>query len=294
MSRPIVIPPKDSPFQVSAAHHTSKNSTSIWNPKMAVSESPVIFGVPGDAQPESGCIPDIRKIIRIFEDAGIPCCMAGTSALVWFGAWRLRCDWEICVLTEKMSEAVELLKSDPHDKTYQPWMAESFFPGSLAHTWPRFKLRGVSLRFQIFPSNDSHFDIYEVDRSPSGLPYPKLESYAQSLLDTRRIVGLADLVDGMNLSEEWGEKHLDLDKTTDVVYAEQMDAKILASVPPGEDPLDYAGVPAQATPLREIWQEIVRGKERRISVELPVGYFATRFFAHGQGDARLDTSRTYV
>ncbi|PLB51558.1 hypothetical protein P170DRAFT_461770 [Aspergillus steynii IBT 23096] len=261
---------------------------------MAVTESPVDFGLPGDTIPERCGVREIRDVTRILEDAGIPCCMAGASALVWFGAWRVRCDFEICVPTEKVSQAVELLKSDPHDKVYQPWKPENFQPGALTHTFPRFKLRGVSLRFQILPSDDCAFNIYDVDRSPSGLPYPKLESYAQSLLDTQRRVDLTDLIDGMNLTEEWGEEHLNLDKMTDVAYAKQKNAKILASMLPGEDPFDYPGVPAHARPLREIWQEIDRGKQKRISLELPVEYFATRFFAYGQGDPRLDTTRPHV
>ncbi|KAE8314567.1 hypothetical protein BDV41DRAFT_575527 [Aspergillus transmontanensis] len=179
-------------------------------------------------------------------------------------------------------------------KVYQPWEPELFQYRSLAYTFPRFRLHGIALRFQIHPSDDAYFNIYDVDRSPSGLPYPKLESFAQSLLDTQRRSNLFDLVDGMNLSEEWGEGHLNLDKTPDVAYAKQQNEKMAASAAPGEDPLDYHGVPTHPTPLREIWQEIVRGEQKRIGIELPTEYFATRFFAHGQGDPRLDTTRDYV
>jgi hypothetical protein len=38
-------------------------------------------------------------------------------------------------------------------------------------------------------------------------------------------VALADLVDGMNLTEEWGEGHLDLKGTNDVEWAEEKNAK---------------------------------------------------------------------
>ncbi|KAB8209896.1 hypothetical protein BDV34DRAFT_210038 [Aspergillus parasiticus] len=217
---------------------------------MVAFESPVDFGLPGEVAPEGGGIPDIRKVTRISKDAGIPCCMTGASALVWFGAGRVRWDSEICVPTEKMNQAVQLLN-----------------------------LRSIALRFQIHPSDDSYSNIYDVDRSPSGLPYPKLESFAQSLLDTQRRSDLSDLVDGMNLN---------------VAYAKQQNEKMAASAAPGEDPLDYHGVPTHPTPLREIWQEIVRGEQKRIGIELPTEYFATRFFAHGQGDPRLDTTRDYV
>ncbi|KAE8330033.1 hypothetical protein BDV39DRAFT_213505 [Aspergillus sergii] len=239
---------------------------------MVAFESLVDFGLPGEVAPEGGGIPDIRKVTRILEDAGIPCCMTGASALVLFGLG------DICPHGE-MNQAVQLLKSDPHDKVYHPWEPELFQYGNLAHTFPRFRLRGIALRFQIHPSDDAYFNIYDVDRSPSGLPYPKLESFAQSLLDTQRRSDLSDLVDGMNLN---------------VAYARQQNEKMAALAAPGEDPSDYHGVPTHPTPVQEVWQGIVRGKQKRIGIELPTEYFATRFFAHGQGDPRLDTTRNYV
>lgn len=57
---------------------------------MVVFESPVDFGLPDDTLPERSGVLDIRKVTRIFEEADIPCCMGGASALVWFGAWRVR------------------------------------------------------------------------------------------------------------------------------------------------------------------------------------------------------------
>jgi hypothetical protein len=54
--------------------------------------SPADFGSPGDAFASEGCygITDILKVVDIFEKAGITCCMAGISALKWFGAGRVR------------------------------------------------------------------------------------------------------------------------------------------------------------------------------------------------------------
>lgn len=53
----------------------------------------------------------------------------------------------------------------------------------------------------------------------TGIPFPKLEVFAQSLLDTSNLVDLEDLIDDMNLSTAWGEEHLDLDGTTEVDWA---------------------------------------------------------------------------
>jgi hypothetical protein len=48
-----------------------------------------------------------------------------------------------------------------------------------------------------------------------GLPYPTLPVYAQSLLDGKLGVDLDDLIDGMNLTIECGERNLDLEGTVD-------------------------------------------------------------------------------
>ncbi|KAK8040906.1 hypothetical protein PG994_013913 [Apiospora phragmitis] len=119
-----------------------------------------------------------------------------------------------------------------------------------------------------------------------GLPYPKPEYLVQSLLETQRLVDLEDLVDGMNLSEEWGEQHLDLDRTCSVEYAQWKDGQIRATIPQTQfsclmELNDYP------KPLRPIWKEIVQTKERRIGVELPKEDYLTRFFPVGREDPRL-------
>lgn len=47
------------------------------------------------------------------------------------------------------------------------------------------------------------------------LPYPKLPIYAQSLPDTMNFVDLEDLIDGMNLTLDWGMENLDPDGIID-------------------------------------------------------------------------------
>lgn len=57
-----------------------------------VVEARLDFGLPGDAiASEAGAgATDILKVIKILEDAGITCCVAGAGALIWFGAGRVR------------------------------------------------------------------------------------------------------------------------------------------------------------------------------------------------------------
>jgi len=53
-------------------------------------------------------------------------------------------------------------------------------------------------------------------RSQKGIPYPKLDVYIQSLIDTYNMVALHDVIDGSDVSEDWGEKNLELTGTIDV------------------------------------------------------------------------------
>lgn len=54
-----------------------------------------------------------------------------------------------------------------------------------------------------------------------GLPFPRLDLLAQSLIEIMEYVDLADLVDGMNLTEEWGLDNLDLEGLTDTEWAQR-------------------------------------------------------------------------
>ena len=67
------------------------------------------------------------------------------------------------------------------------------------------------------PSEACHLEVKSenIEFSPIGLPYPTLPVYAQSLLDGGNGVDLDDLIDGMNLTPEWGEENLLLEGTVD-------------------------------------------------------------------------------
>lgn len=123
-----------------------------------------------------------------------------------------------------------------------------------------------------------------------GLPYPKLDVLAQALLDTANDVAITDLVDGMDLDGEWAASHLDLDRTHDVVWAEQLNAKLKASEPPGRE---LFGVSTDPAPIRPLWEEAVNNKEQRLGPEMPKESFVTRFRIVGSGDPRL-RDRNYV
>ncbi|PVH73495.1 hypothetical protein DL98DRAFT_431233 [Cadophora sp. DSE1049] len=243
-----------------------------------------------DAAPGSGGhgTLEILGVIKLFEDNGIACCVIGTSALKYFGAWRIRHDWELCVPTELLEKASSLLRSDPHDTIFEPAKHERPQIRSLIHTFPRFKFKGINLFFDLVPAHDAHIICHpsNFEWSRTGLPYPKLDSYAQSLLDTLSWVDITDLIDGMDLTEEWGATHLDLDKTNDVAWAFDKNEKIRASVPLtlGSCFLEVDEGPLS---LREIWDNEVRTKAKRLGEETPKEVYLTRFRVRGSRDPRL-------
>lgn len=125
-----------------------------------------------------------------------------------------------------------------------------------------------------------------------GLPYPILEIFAQSLLDTNDITAITDLIDGMDLTEQWGLKFLKLDAENDVTWTHQKNEKIRGSIPASPDSCLYE-LPINIINLKETWCAIVRDKERRIGAEYSEGYYATRFRGRGTGDPR-STERYHV
>ncbi|WEW56323.1 hypothetical protein PRK78_001766 [Emydomyces testavorans] len=114
-----------------------------------------------------------------------------------------------------------------------------------------------------------------------GLPYPKLQVYVQSLIDSRNLVDLEDLVDGMDLSEEWGEQSLDLNGSTDAEWARNYIKALEA------DKARLIYIDPEPTPKREIWQECVQNKQRRMGWKYPPEIYATRFRKFGSKDPRL-------
>jgi hypothetical protein len=133
---------------------------------------------------------------------------------------------EICVPSQLKERAEALLKSEKYASSYislPPWPFPS--SASLSHTYTRFKAAAVSFYFVLVPSNNIHLppldsQIFERSR-PHRLPYPKLHVLIQSFLEANDHVSLADaIIDGSDVSEEWGYQNLDLDGGIDLEWAE--------------------------------------------------------------------------
>jgi hypothetical protein len=104
------------------------------------------------------------------------------------------------------------------------------------------------------PSDDAHIECVttNIERSQRDLPYPKLDVFAQSLLDTYNPVDLADLIDGMDLQDGWGEQNLDLEGNMDAEWAETMNEKISPSMDYDEDRLFLMLRSTEGTSKREL------------------------------------------
>ncbi|KAI0888618.1 uncharacterized protein GGS22DRAFT_61133 [Annulohypoxylon maeteangense] len=237
-------------------------------------------------------IVEVRDVIQILETANIPCCVVGGYALVYYGARMVPNNWEICVPTDSFERASAMFIVTPLSETYEPWVKIQPQVGSLKHTYPQFRLKGVNFSFFIIPAFEYFIrcEPSNFEKSEREIPFPKLECFAQSLLDTQRYLDLTNLIDGMDLSEEWGEEHLNLDKPGEIEYAKEKNEKIVASLSeyPNSRPSRLRDTPMD---LRQKWQTIVRTKQKRIGIEVPGHLYSTRFRIKGSPDPRLREER---
>ncbi|KAJ5614217.1 hypothetical protein N7528_007871 [Penicillium herquei] len=244
---------------------------------------------------------EILEVTRYLEAHGIECCIVGVSALMFYGAGRVRdvwniprstpfvkcsSEWELCVPNEKVGEAVSLLASDsmaPKIHAVPPIPIPQ--PSSLSHTYHRFKGRGVHFYFILVPAYDVHIRSgpFRIQRSSNGVPYPTLPVLMQSFLDMNDDVSLCDCIDGSNVSEEWGNQHLRLDGTNDLEWTRKMNIAA-AEAARGKGWMFVHYFPTSTISRREKWESRVRSKKGRMGWTTPEGLFDTRFRLKGSPD----------
>ncbi|TVY36986.1 hypothetical protein LOCC1_G006702 [Lachnellula occidentalis] len=232
----------------------------------------------GDIYPPGGGSQQAKDVTDALESAGIPCCLVGVAALRYFGAGRIS-------EAKQLSAASSVIQSQSTHDLCAPRVP---YPERLFHTFPLFKLKGSPAWILLVPSSDCHFECTpsNFERSHKGLPYARLDIFAQSLLDTHDLIDLVDLVDGMDLSLEWGIENLQLDGSVDVAWAERKNEAIRASVPLTDSSF-LLEVNTAPWGRREIWESIVGGKQSRIGPEISKEFWATRFRPKGDQDPRL-------
>ncbi|KAH6850468.1 hypothetical protein B0I37DRAFT_114946 [Chaetomium sp. MPI-CAGE-AT-0009] len=248
-------------------------------------ERAVFFGSSGDRDCGLG-VPEVLHVIQTLERGGIPSCVTGAKALVYYGAGRVAQDWEIAVPGQLFDQA-KVFFAHSHDyEMLKPTMSQ---PKSLIHTYPLFKLKHAAFTFSLVPDSEPYIDCdpAKCERSHGGIPYPKLEQFAQSLLDTQNYAGLEDLIDAMDLDEEWGYANLDLDRVP-IEYIRRKNELICESRP---------GLPGLMAALslspdaRREWTRAVLGKVARMTPKYSEAIYATRFRLKGSPDPRLDGNR---
>ncbi|KUI58413.1 hypothetical protein VP1G_05713 [Cytospora mali] len=242
-----------------------KNKQNLEDPALSPTDVEEEYLSDGEASNRGHGTDDTLRVTQILEEHGIPCCLVGISALMFYGAGRVRDDWEICVPTELVSKASELLLSPPYDTKYRllkPWPHPT--PFSLNYTYGRFKAKGIDHYFMLVPSSeDAHIVMTpeNLTKSHRGLPYPKLEVFIHRCLERVDKLGLEDVIDGSNVTEEWGEDFLDLE----VFRLSEWNK-------------------------RELWQEAVRNKERRVGFDKPKDVFETQYRIRGDPGPWLEPS----
>ena len=192
----------------------------------------------------------------------------------------------MCVPHDQVENAADLFHQSPD-------VFESFGPSALKRVagledyYPRFKFVGLRLFFILMSDHACHLDCRSanIEHSTSrGIPFPTLPVYAQSLLDSLNIVDLEDLIDGMNLTPEWGEEHLDLEGTPDTQWG-RWKADLVSGGKATED-----NVPRWCfkPPLRrELWMKKTSSEAKRQRQGLKHNpNYETRFWRKGRKDPR--------
>ena len=172
---------------------------------------------------------------------------------------------------------------------------------SLYHTFPRFRLnhQGPLFDFQLVPSSDWRFecipDNFEYS-AQNELPYPKLDLFAQSLLERQDLGDLQDLVDGMDLTEQWGEENLKFGEHSGeyTQWLAEKNVKIREALPQevkDEVLNDMLGteiyeLDEEPPDFRETFVHLTQTKEGRIGLETPAELYATKYRAKDSPDPR--------
>ncbi len=122
--------------------------------------------------------------------------------------------------------------------------------------------------------------------SPRGVPYLHLDDFAQSLLETQQYADLADLVDGMDLHQLYGELTLGFWITPGLAeYYKEKNKRIMAAFK-GTGMSPVLARLNENPKLWDRWLRIVNTKEKRINDELPREMYLTRFRKVGSLDPR--------
>jgi hypothetical protein len=255
------------------------------NATMSALSDSAVQGYPSDEKPNELGYFDLRYAVGLLHGDGIDCCLVQEPASVYYGSTRMIWDFVLCVPDDKLAAAEALFSNRPNEfEPFRPlpMVSRQYLDGF----FPRFKFVGISLFLVILPSRASHLKCCSenIEYSAIGLPYPRLPVYVQSLLDTLNRVDLTDVIDGMNLTPEWGETNLTLDGTVDPDWG-RWAADLRASGKAREDQIpNWCRNPPKR---RDLWMEAstTESKLKRQGIKRFPGY-ETKYWRTGQKDPR--------
>ncbi|GKZ25928.1 hypothetical protein AbraIFM66951_002463 [Aspergillus brasiliensis] len=226
---------------------------------------------------------EISRVLSILTNAGIPCCFVQEQALIYYGTSRVPRDLVLCIQDGQFEHAVELFTS--RKDILEPCGPNPLkSPNLLNHKYPRFKAIGWATFWLLVPGNYCHLIVEHenIEWSLGALPYPKLPVYVQSAIDSKSLLDLEELIDGMDLSEEWGHRELDLEGHTDTKWLEDRAQAFR------DDGVDEMFIFVDPTPVlrREIWTHAIQNKQRRLGWKYSPETHATRYRKYGSKDPR--------
>lgn len=135
-------------------------------------------------------------------------------------------------------------------------------PSDKGFHWTRFKCVDLCLFFLLVPAREVCIDIEKkasIVRGKTGLPFPSLPTFVQSLLDSHNLLDLEDIIDAMDLSEEWA-------------------AENGVNLPDGSYPGPHS--------LKAQWERIARTKQKRMGLKYNPRIYASRYRRHRERDPR--------
>ncbi|KAI0530285.1 hypothetical protein GGR58DRAFT_508614 [Xylaria digitata] len=267
-------------------------ATRLKQPSAKIDTSSEVQSSPTEASYNGLGILEVQQVIKTIENEGIACCVVGAKALRYYGVPRVS-DWSVCVPSDQFEYVTSLFTTEPRCDTYEP--ADQIMPTvrSLLHTYPHLKRKDIKFSFFILPSWElfiEEFDSSKFEYSSLHIPYPKLDFFAQGLLDTQHWMELEQLIDGMNLDMGWAGVNIDFDRPGRIEYAEQKNERIRNSLSefPNSSPSTLSVKPLD---LRARFQRTVDNKEKRIDRFAPKGKFVTQYRKTGSEDPRLKEGR---
>lgn len=149
--------------------------------------------------------------------------------------------------------------------------------------------------FVVVPSYAYHIDctLDQIEYSASGMPYPKLPAFAQSLIETYNIVDLDDLIDGMDLTNEWGQENLDLHSEYDTDWWAWKNEQLRSHAPPNG--LTLARVIERFVQKNVLWMQHSSAERKRKGQGIKYSpQKATRFRNVGAEDPRNREGRSGI